>query len=298
MDIMQLYHDYGVDFVTEGHKHSRPGWVNTSCPWCTGNPGYHLGYEEEGNYYYCWRCGWHAVVPTIAKLVNLSEPKVRSMIHTYGIVVPKVEKKIVPHSKKDFRFPSGTSTMGTIHDLYLMLRKFDPDEIKQTWNLMGTGPVAVMDRIDFKFRIIIPIAWDGRDVSFTSRDITGKSELRYITCPKDREIINHKYILYGQQEHWGHTGICVEGPTDTWRMGVCSFAVFGIKYTAVQLRTIAKNFKRVAVCFDDDPQAIFQANNLVAELRFRGVDAFRVDITGDPGSMKQEEANYLVKQLL
>jgi hypothetical protein len=36
----------------------------------------------------------------------------------------------------------------------------------------------------------------------------------------------------------------------------------------------------------------------VAELKFRGVDAFRVDIEGDPGSMKQSEADYLVKQLI
>ena len=50
--------------------------------------------------------------------------------------------------------------------------------------------------------------------------------------------------------------------------------------------------------FDNDPQAKLQATKIVAELRFRGVDAFRVDIKGDPGSMKQEDADYLVKQLI
>ena len=50
--------------------------------------------------------------------------------------------------------------------------------------------------------------------------------------------------------------------------------------------------------FDDDPQAKLQATKIVAELRFRGVDAFKVDIEGDPGSMKQEDADYLVKQLI
>ena len=42
MDIVQLYQDHNVDFMTEGHPHCRPGWVNTVCPFCTGNPGYHL----------------------------------------------------------------------------------------------------------------------------------------------------------------------------------------------------------------------------------------------------------------
>ena len=37
---------------------------------------------------------------------------------------------------------------------------------------------------------------------------------------------------------------------------------------------------------------------LVADLKFRGVDSFRVDIKGDPGGLSQEEADYLVKQLI
>ena len=64
------------------------------------------------------------------------------------------------------------------------------------------------------------------------------------------------------------------------------------------MRLIAKTFKRVPVMFDDEPQAVIQANKLVADLRFRGVDSFRVDIKGDPGSLSNEEAKYLLKQLL
>ena len=119
-----------------------------------------------------------------------------------------------------------------------------------------------------------------------------------MACPGDRELIPHKNILYGKQEAWKETGICVEGPTDVWRFGINSFGTSGIKYTPKQVRVISSIFNRVAVCFDDDPQAIIQANKIVAELRFRGVDAFRVDIEGDPGSMKQEDADYLVKQLM
>jgi hypothetical protein len=75
-------------------------------------------------------------------------------------------------------------------------------------------------------------------------------------------------------------------------------ATFGIKYTKEQLWVIDQTFDRVAVCFDDEPQAVLQANKLVKELVFRGHDAFRVPIVGDPGSMKQSEADYLVKQIL
>jgi DNA primase len=135
-------------------------------------------------------------------------------------------------------------------------------------------------------------------ISFDSRDITNKTKTKYIACPEEREIINHKHILFGKQEKWGSTGICVEGTFDVFRLGFDAFATSGIKYTSKQLRLIAKTFKRVPIIFDDDPQAIEQADKLAADLRFRGVDSFRVDIPGDPGGMSEQEAKYLVKSLL
>ena len=50
MDVLRLYQDYGVDHLTEGHKHCRDGWVNTPCPFCSGNDGYHLGWNLYDNY--------------------------------------------------------------------------------------------------------------------------------------------------------------------------------------------------------------------------------------------------------
>jgi len=308
MDIVRLYQDFSVDFVTEGHKHSRPGWVNTQCPFCTGNPGYHLGYDLSGNYFYCWRCGWHPIDKSIAKILGIVEPHARSLVAQYGLVISyKVPNEQPVTSKKEHRLPSGVALMGTMHRIYLDKRKFDPEKLEREWNLMGTGPISILDNLNFKFRILIPIIWNGQAVSFTSRDITGKNDLRYLTCPHNRELINHKYILYGKQEYWKSTGICCEGPSDCWRMGTSSFACFGIKYTNEQLRKIAKNFKRVAVFFDTDPQADIQAKKLVADLRFRGVDAFQVIWKGglleamqgtDPGSLKQEDADYIVKQIM
>lgn len=299
MDIVRLYQDNSIDFVTEGHKHVRPGWVNTECPFCIGNPGYHLGYNMDDGYFYCWRCGWHPTLSSVAKLLKITEGKAKKVLREYGVSTPHLQKQSVKEvKKKEHTFPSGVGPCGTIHDIYLMKRKFDPEKIKKEWGILGTGPVSVLDGIDYKFRIIIPFIWDGQQVSFDSRDITGKHLSKYMACPKNREIIPHKEILYGKQKKWRETGICVEGPTDVWRFGINSFATSGIKYTPKQVRCMAKAFKRIAMVFDDDPQAVVQANKLVAELKFRGVDAFRVDITGDPGGMPQDEADYLVKQLI
>ena len=299
MDIIQLYQDYSVDFLTEGHKHCRLGWVNTPCPFCTGNPGYHLSYNLDDDFYLCWRCGWHPTSLTISKLILLPEPVVTSILKQYGLHISRRSKKLEKSiNTKEHRFPSNVRALRKSHKKYLEGREFDPEKIERLWKVCSSGPVSSLDGIDYKHRILIPFIWDGIQVSFDSRDVTGKSSNKYMACPKDRELIPHKNILYGKQECWKDTGILVEGPTDVWRFGSSAFATSGIKYTTAQIRQISKTFKRVAICFDNEPQAIIQANKIVAELKFRGVDAFRVDIEGDPGSMKQSEADYLVKQLI
>jgi len=272
------------------------------CPFCTGeHAGLHLGYDLVGNKFVCWRCGGHWTDLTISKLLNITKQEANTIIRQYGALTrkaPEMKRKIRILS---FKLPANTSALQANHTKYLTNRMFDVDKLVHEWKIQGTGVSAKLDNIEYKHRIVIPFFWNGVMVSFDSRDITNKSQYKYMACPEARELIGHKQILYGRKDKWGKTGICVEGPTDVWRFGFNSFATSGIKYTPAQLRIMAKTFTRIPVIFDNDignPQAKIQANKLVAELKFRGVDAFRVDIEGDPGGMKQTEADYLIKQLL
>ena len=297
MNIVQLYQDFSIPYWTEG-KNVAPGWVGVQCPFCDDKSN-HLGYNLDDGYFVCWRCGGKRLIPTIAKLLNVNEAEARTIVKRYDLIVPKrTDEPLVKVRAKAFKFPSNTIPLLPHHKKYLEFRNFDPEYLEKEWGLLSTGPISKLDEIDYKHRIIIPFEWDNKIVTFDSRDVTGKDKGRYKACPKERELIPHKSILYGKQECWQKTGVLVEGPTDVWRLGTSSFAVSGIKYTNKQIREIFRIFKRVAVCFDDDPQARIQANKIVAELKFRGVDAFRVDIESDPGSMKQEDANYLVKNLI
>lgn len=299
MDIIQLYQDFSIDHKTEGHKHCRPGWVNVECPHCEGNAGYHLGYNLESNHYVCWRCGFHSVVPTIALLLRIKDREAYNIVTQYGLLLNSYVKPIVNTIKVEHRWPSGVIPLTDRHKAYLESRNFDPEYLEKKYGLMSSGPISLLDDINYKHRIMIPYIWNYEQVSFDSRDVTGKHSLKYIACPKARETIEHKDILYGNQEKWKSSAVCVEGTTDVWRFGDNSFAVSGIKFTPKQIRLIASSFKRVPVCFDgQEAQAIKQANILVSELKFRGVNSFRVDIEGDPGKMNQSEANYLVKQLI
>lgn len=311
MNIIALYQDFSVNYITTGHRHARSGWVNTVCPFCISEPGhegYHLGYDLENNRFKCWRCGSHPITNTISKLIGVTYYEAKKIVQDYGILrtVKKTEKVTI--RLKGFKFPSGMTELSQAHKNYLIKRNFDPEKLIRLWDLKGTGPISILDnglddpenkQLNYKHRIIIPFYWNNKIVSFDSRDITGKAVNKYQACPIVRELVPHKVILYGKQEYWKNTIIIVEGPADVWRFGVNSAATSGIQFTPKQVRFIAKNFKRVPVVYDGgEPQAIEQANKLVSELKFRGVDSFRVDIIDDPGSMEQSEADYLVKQLL
>jgi len=302
MDIIRLFLDYRVDFKTEGHKHCRPGWVNTPCPFCTGNEGYHLGYDTAGDYFSCWRCGGKGVVTALSRLLHIPESEVRNILPQYG---GKTRRRKAPEAKVQllpFKHPSGTGPLLLNHRRYLEKRRFDPDALVEQWGLLGTGPVSTLRTqekvIHYSHRILIPIYWEGVEVSFQTRDVTGKHDLRYIACPEERETIKHKHLLYGTTERFqSPEAVVVEGVTDAWRFQGKAVATFGIKYTPKQLRLLSKLFQRVVVIFDSDPQAIEQANRLVAELKFRGVRAETVRIEDDPGSMSDREAHSLLRKI-
>jgi hypothetical protein len=84
MNFKQFCLDRGIPFVTEGHKHSRPGWVQVECPFCSGNPGYHLGHNEKDDFFNCWRCEWHGHVEVVKTLLKCSTGQALDLIKQYG----------------------------------------------------------------------------------------------------------------------------------------------------------------------------------------------------------------------
>lgn len=299
MKILDLYRDYGVDFVTEGHKHTQEGWVNISCPFCGSlpgsNPGYHLGYNTVEDRFHCWRCGGHNTQKTISELLNIS-------YHNAGKVLTRYQgfEKRIPRPEKigaPFIYPTNTNTMTHIHRRYLEKRNFDPDYLEVEYGLLGTGPMSVLDETYYKNRILAPFYWNEEIVTFQTRDITNKSEFKYLACPQTREIIHHKHIVYGRQDRWRRKGLAVEGITDVWALGSKAFALLGIKYKAKQVSRIAEAFDEVAVCFDPEPQAKKQAKKLVAQLKLAGVKAWRIPLTQDPAEMSEADRRYLQKQI-
>ncbi len=303
MNIEQLLVDYHIPYQKSGHKHCRKGWANMACPFCAGTSGLHLGVELATGRWNCWRCGAKSPAYVISTLLGISRAQARKVLEKYS-TLPSTDS-VIEEKKEEgtlpFSFPFGTERISEQHKKYLVKRGFNPVQLVKEWHLLGTGNVALLDGIDFKFRVVAPIFWNGEVVSFQTRDITGKSELRYISCPRAREIVHHKYIVYGRQEKWKDIGIVVEGIADVWRFGYSAMATFGTSFKLEQVLAIASHkFKKIFVVFDSEIPAQRQASLLVARLQMLGISADKIQVPApynDPASMPQDIANSFLNSL-
>lgn len=302
-DILSIYRQYGVHYQTEGDRHTRDGWANCACPFCFGKSGLHLGVNLKSLYWVCWRCGGHRAVETLSKLCRVDQSTATDLwrsIAPLGNSMKRddaVQKRISIHG---YKRPNGVIDLLPQHRRYLEGRGFDPDELASTWGVRATGPASYLDHIDYSHRIFIPIEWDGREVSFQTRDFTNKSDLKYKACPMERETQHHKHILYGHPRCFQRrVGIAVEGVTDVWRLGDYAFAVFGISYKEEQVTEIARRFDTVAIVFDGgETTAQRRMRTLRDQLRAGGLESKYIWIpAGDPGSMSQDDASHLVRDI-
>ena len=301
MDIIRLFRDYGIEYVTEGHTHVTQGHVNTHCPFCAGSRDFHLGYSLQGDFFHCWRCGWHPTVETIAKLLGVSVSDAYGIIKDYG---GKTHKKtfvepVLKIRAKAHKLPSNTGPMLPAHRRYLEKRGFDPVKLEKMWGLLGTGPLSMLDKINYSRRVIIPIWWERQQVSFQGRDITGNAPQKYLACPEERELIKHKHILYGQPEIFEDLSqcICAEGVADVWRIGKWGVCTFGISYTHEQVRILRK-FKKVIIWFDEEIQAQKQARKLRMELEFSGVETDQIFTSKDPADTDPDTVRKILRKYL
>ena len=304
--IEDVYRRYGVPYQV---TRARGVWTSTHCPHCAGSAGYHLGFGERG--FFCWRCGPHPAVETLMALCHVDR-------RTAGDIYASIRggesrRRLAPRDDRAanarvsisrYRHPSDVGKMRDAHRRYLQGRGFDPDAIEREWGVLSTGPASYLDEISYRHRLLIPVRWDGAEVSFQARDVTGRSDRKYMACPPEREVRSHKTLLYGRQECWGDVAVIVEGVTDVWKLGSKACAVFGIQYRTEQVVEIARRFRRAMVVFDPEPAARRQADRLADQLRVRlsggaeVVDLRKMGIdASDPGSMTRDDAEHLMREL-
>lgn len=303
MDIQQIYQDYSIRSAHEDDKHFREGWINTEC-FCSGNPGNHLGWNVSGQYFFCWRCGPKSTISTLSKILGVSFQETNEIQRKYKNSHHRTNKKsIIKVIKSKFKLPN---MMVNISDNklafnYMIKRGFSEKNIKKlekVYHLKATKSVSIYDNMDLCYRIVAPIFFENEIVSWQSRDLTDNSTLKYITCSKKRETIEHKKILYNAPEY-SNTVVLCEGIVDVWKVslsGYYSTCCFGVEYTPDQLLLLMK-YKRVLIFLDPDKAGSKHANKLMKQLLFAGKDCEIVinKYNKDPGDLSKFKINECLK---
>ena len=299
MDIIKFYESYNVLHATEGTKHTRKGWVNAVCPFCSGySSSYHLGVHLSSGAVKCWKCGTHSQMDIVKKVLNCDWIRALEVFKEFGGESKTKQKK--KHRRERARMapqcklPPEAMPMTERHLKYLQNRRFDAEKITELWGLMATEAIG-----EYKWRIIAPIYLEGRIVSYQGRDITNKSKLKYKACPQNKEVIKHQSIVYGLDNVTDDSCVVVEGITDVWRLGYGAVCCFGTAFTLAQVNLISEKVKVVYVLFDGgEEQSQIMANELAFLLSAKGNDVELVLLDeGDPADLSQEKADHLMKDL-
>jgi DNA primase len=292
MSIKNLLNDYNIPYTISG-KNTKRGWINIKCPVCDDISN-HGGINLQNNYYHCWKCGHHKLEYVIAKILSISKSEALELIEKYSntIKINDTTKKEKINNKKCI-FPK-TIPLIDKHKKYLLSRNYDPDKIETLWDIKSTTNIG-----DYKNRIFIPIYFNKRIVSFTTRSISNNDAVRYKSCKLENEEIHHKNILYGLDYVKNRKAILVEGAFDTWRVGYGAIATFGTSYTKEQLKLLIKEIDILFILFDKDAFKI--AKKLYTDLYtlMLHVEIIKLaESIKDPGELLDKDGEYLRKYFL
>lgn len=280
MSIEELLQDLNVDFLSTGHHHCRPGWVQLRrCPFC-GSDNYHLGINLSGQFASCWKCGGHHINAVLAKLG--ARGKAKQLDRAAFVEERKRTKLKEPEHRHALE-------ISTLHWRYLEKRGFDPLEIVRLWKVEAIGRAPRLG-----WRIYIPIHFRNVRVSWTTRSIGDLVPQRYVSASFEEESHNHKELVYGI-DYCRHSIVIVEGPTDAWAVGPGAGALFGTAFKSAQVALLAKIPRRY-VCFDSSTDAQRKAMSLVRQLSlFPGETQNILLDADDPGSASKQELKTLRK---
>lgn len=299
IEIERFLNDFGVEYWTKG-KNVAEGFINVNCKFCDDGSN-HGGFSEDGNIYLCWRCGRHDVVDALSLVTGITKKELFPILNQYKTYTTSIQQ---PYERDTKTIQNSYNNMGSVsmiggklekqHKDYLYKRNFDAEFLERKYQLKGTlftGDV-------FGYRIVIPIIYENKIVSYQARDFTDKQKLRYVTCRKENEIISMKNLLYNLDNSRLDSVLVVEGMFDVFRFGDNTVAVMGVGYTKTQLSILAKRYRNIYIMFDNEKDAQQRAKQLENQLGVIGKNVVNVLLdSGDPADQKNDVVTQIKKDL-
>ena len=292
VDIKALFDSLDIEYKSSG-KNVSHGWVNINCPipGC-GDSSFHCGINLRTSLFSCWICQEKgSIVKLIREIKDISFGEANKIVKGF-----ERDSSLDPFSEKDPESANSGVRNSSIlvypdplltvvpepHRQYLISRQFDPDLLAKKYDLKFTYNTG-----NFRFRIIAPIFWKGKAVSWIAADVVRKDAPPYIKCPVEMSIKSANDCLYNI-DSVNSVAILTEGVTDVWRMGDGTVASMTKAISASQIRQLLeKKVKKVFVMYDAD--AIDRAKKVAAKLS----GFFETEILelseGDPADLSLSE---------
>jgi DNA primase len=294
-NVLEYFEEAGISYTQSG-KNISQNWIGINCPFCDDTSN-HCGVNVESKMFSCWRCGSKG---NSIKLIMGLENK------SYSQIIP-ILKQFESHERKSYETKAingnlqelrefiqrETEALTPYHRGYLQDRNFDPIHLERTYQIRSFKPVS-----KYKHRIFIPYLLGKETYTFTTRDVSGHSKVKYVHCPIGQSIQAPKELLYNVN-NCKDSCMVVEGCFDVFRIGSGSVALSGIQYTTKQLLVLSK-FKQVFLLFDPEKKAQEMAIQLGKDLSFcsSSIDVIQIEVDTDPGDMKDEDVKHLKRELL
>jgi hypothetical protein len=301
VDWRGLLNSLRIPWADRGSNCSR-GNVNIACPFCHSDPSHHLAIAEQREAFYCYRePNRHSGTDFIRLLVRLGLPRYDAvrLLNQYKadrpIPPPDSRKNPAPNTRAWDRFAPASENQQCLD--YLAGRDF-------------SSPRTLCERFDLRFakegswakRLLIPMHRGADLISWTGRDLSGRSELKY----KTYEVADYQPIYFPDRrkqirEAEEQVFVLVEGPldalrvADSCRMAPIKVAALCGKHLGPQkllaLREAAKSAD-ILVALDADV-ALSSCYQMIAELagslrsRYIGRAALPMGCK-DPGEIPNE----------
>lgn len=298
IDWEKLFIDSGLDYKVR--ESGRYRLLVYHCPLCVSSTGsktptgaFFMG-SENNMQATCFRCGTHSGVEVISVLLDTPISNAKTLISSYSTeVVSNPTVNIAHPTVIDLSFAN--RGLDSAYSEYLIKRGLNPKKVTEYADLRYTNHIG-----ELYSRIVFPIYYKGKIVSYTSRTIIDNPQVRYISCSNNKEVMNHKDICYGCDKLQSSTVLVVESPVNSIKIGndIC-VATFGIAYSEAQVNFL-KQFKKVIISFDSEVKAQIQAEKLAKAIGlFTDVSVVDLEFSEgkDLGDCSRDELITIRKEL-
>lgn len=261
MNVVELLEEHHISY------RQRADWYNVCCPFCYSDSGFHLGISDKG-FATCFKCGWHSIESTLHALFDCGYSTARHYARTmYG-----TKAYVDPIKDVKFELPTDGKLIESSRAFAYLLERMPHLSYDEAVDLAAKYDIQYT-KFEYKDqllsgRVVFPNYYRGKAVSWQARDYLNIHGIKYMTAPKDGELLFHKNFLWGIDRVPYDKVIVCEGVMDALTIGEGAVHTHGVKFSHSQVCELM-GFSDVYICYDNDDAGHDGAKRLASLLSHR-----------------------------